>query len=205
MLKTPEEFIGHPVGADYQLADWTRIHGYFLHVARESDRVHTRRLTTTTQGRPYIAAEISGAAAIREREKHLADRRKVADPRLIADPEEFEREILAALASSPRALTASEIAKALGLKNANPDVLTALRWLVRKGLVQCVRDDIGYKRYRVRGDQVVVPGLGRLQKRILALLAREGGLVQDDPRDAVDAQQVHHAVHHGNVACSHHV
>ena len=59
MLMTPEEYIGHPVGADYRLANWKKIHGYFVHVGEASDRVNTRQIGTTTQGRPYIAAEIS--------------------------------------------------------------------------------------------------------------------------------------------------
>lgn len=91
MLMSPEEYIGHPVGADYKLANWEKIHGYFVHAGKNSERVNTRQLGTTTQGRPYIVAEISSPEAIRNRQEHLADRRKVADPRLIESEEEEQR------------------------------------------------------------------------------------------------------------------
>lgn len=88
---SPEEFIGHPLGADFKLANWEKIHGYFIHVGQRSERVNTRQIGTTTEGRPYIVAEISAAEAIRNRESHLADRKKVADPRLIEDEKEEQR------------------------------------------------------------------------------------------------------------------
>ena len=94
-LMSPEEYIGHPVGADARLADWKKIHGYFTHVGEQSDRVNVRELTTTTQGRPYILAEISSPEAIGNRDSHLEDRQKVADPRLI-DGEEEERRLIQA-------------------------------------------------------------------------------------------------------------
>ena len=91
MLMSPEEYIGHPVGADYKLANWEKIHGYFVHVSENSERVNTRQIGTTTEGRPYIVAEISSPETIGDRESHLADRQKVADPRLIESAEEEER------------------------------------------------------------------------------------------------------------------
>ena len=88
---SPEEYIGHPVGADFKLANWEKIHGYFVHVGECSERVNTRRIGTTTRGRPYIVAEISSTETIRDRETHLADRKKVADPRLIESEAEERR------------------------------------------------------------------------------------------------------------------
>ena len=91
MLISPEEYIGHPVGADQKLANWDKIHGYFVHAGDTSECVNTRQIGTTTGGRPYIAAEISSPETIRNREVHLTDRQKVADPRLIESDEEEER------------------------------------------------------------------------------------------------------------------
>ena len=91
MLQSPEEYVGHSVGADYKVARWKKIHGYFTHVSDASDRVLTRQIGTTTGGRPYIAAEISAPETLRQRQAHLADRRKVADPRLIDGDAEQQR------------------------------------------------------------------------------------------------------------------
>ena len=49
-LQTPEQFLGHAVGADYRLARWEKIVGYFRHVAERSDRVNVRELGPTTEG-----------------------------------------------------------------------------------------------------------------------------------------------------------
>ena len=88
---SPEEYLGHPVGADYKVADWDAIRGYFLHVSERSDRVHTREIGTTMEGRPYIVAEVSSPDALRDRERLLADRRKIGDPRRIEDEAEERR------------------------------------------------------------------------------------------------------------------
>ncbi|MBN1291792.1 MAG: peptidase M14 [Candidatus Latescibacteria bacterium] len=87
-ITSPEEFIGHPVGADYKLASWDTIVRYFSHVAENSDRVQVRQIATTTEGRPYIVAEISSAETIRNIGSHMQNRRKIADPRLIENEEE---------------------------------------------------------------------------------------------------------------------
>ena len=70
-LTIPEEFIGHKVGADYCLADWDTIVRYFFYVSENSDRVNVRQIATTTEGRPYLIAEISSPDAIRNRAGHM--------------------------------------------------------------------------------------------------------------------------------------
>ncbi|MDA0745570.1 MAG: M14 family zinc carboxypeptidase [bacterium] len=92
-LLSPEAYLGHPVGADYKVANWEKIRGYFAHVAEHSDRVNVRELGKTTEGRPYVVAEISSAENLRDRNRHLEDRKKVADPRLIRDGAE-ERSLI---------------------------------------------------------------------------------------------------------------
>src|SRR5690606_27067184 len=62
--QSPEEFLGHPVGADYTLVKWPRIVEYFEHLAANSDRVNLRTLGQTTEGKPFLLAEISDAATI---------------------------------------------------------------------------------------------------------------------------------------------
>ena len=90
-LRTPADFIGFPVGTDYKLARWETIVGYFNHVAGNSDRVNTREIGKTTEGRPFIIAEISSPDAIRDRQLHMERQRKIANPRLIKDSAEEQR------------------------------------------------------------------------------------------------------------------
>ena len=90
-LRTPEDFIGHSVGADYKLARWEKIVDYFQYVGENSDRINTREIGTTTEGRPFIIAEISSPDAISDVSRHMENQRKIADPRLIVSEEEEHR------------------------------------------------------------------------------------------------------------------
>lgn len=90
-LRTPEDFIGHGVGADYKLARWEKIADYFQYVGENSDRINTKEIGTTTEGRSFIIAEISSPAAISDVSRHMENQRKIADPRLIVSEEEEHR------------------------------------------------------------------------------------------------------------------
>jgi len=89
--QSPEEFLGHRVGADYKLVPWNRIVDYFRHMDAESDRITVRDLGTTTEGRPMILAEISDAATISNLAPHRENQRAIADPRLIENEAEEQR------------------------------------------------------------------------------------------------------------------
>ncbi len=91
-LQSPEEFLGHQVGADYRLVKWPRIVQYFEHLDANSDRITVRDLGTTTEGRRFIFAEISDAETIANLQPHREAQRRLADPRLISG--EMEREQL---------------------------------------------------------------------------------------------------------------
>ena len=90
-LQSPEQFLGHKVGADYKLAPWDIIVDYFRHMDAASDRITVRDIGTTTEGRPMILAEISDAATIANLAPHRENQRAIADPRLIADETEEQR------------------------------------------------------------------------------------------------------------------
>ncbi|MCE5249156.1 M14 family metallopeptidase [bacterium] len=90
-LRTPVDYIGYPVGADYKLARWKTIVDYFRYVDENSDRVVTRDMGTTTEGRPFIIAEISSPDAVHDFARHRENQRKIADPRLIRDEAEERR------------------------------------------------------------------------------------------------------------------
>lgn len=82
-VPAPGEFLGHAVGADYQLARYEKVAEYFRLVADNSDRVELRVLGETTEGLPLVMAEISAPETIRQLERHREAQRLLADPRLI--------------------------------------------------------------------------------------------------------------------------
>jgi hypothetical protein len=90
-IRTPEDFIGHGVGEDYRLARWETIVEYFRHVAERSDRVDVRDMGETTEGLPMIWAEISSADTIADVTPHRENQRRIADPRLIGDEDDYRR------------------------------------------------------------------------------------------------------------------
>lgn len=92
-IPTPESVIGHKVGADYKLADWKTIHGYFERLDKASPRVSLRSLGMSTEGKEMIVAEISSEKNIRNLRKLYEYQEKLHDPRKIRDARE-EAEIL---------------------------------------------------------------------------------------------------------------
>jgi zinc carboxypeptidase len=78
---TPESFLGHPVGADRKLADWSQITRYFETLDQASERVSLQRLGKSTLGKPMWMALISSAANLRDADRHRATARRLADPR----------------------------------------------------------------------------------------------------------------------------
>src|SRR5262245_10384485 len=87
----PDKFVGHPVAADFLLDRWEKIVAYFKHVDVASDRVALQTLGQTTEGRPMIIAVVSSPETIRDLDRHRANQRRIADPRLIATDEEQQR------------------------------------------------------------------------------------------------------------------
>ncbi len=90
-IRTPESFVGFQMGADYKLVRWERIVEYFRHVSERSDRVAVRELGKTTEGRPFILAEISAPETVANFPRYREMQRKIADPRLIRDTDEEHR------------------------------------------------------------------------------------------------------------------
>src|SRR5262249_25842153 len=88
VVLSPEQFLGHRVGADYKLAKWAKITAYFRKVAELSDRVKIEDIGPSTLGRSMILATIAAPQPLRELDRHRAAQHKLADPRLIKDKEE---------------------------------------------------------------------------------------------------------------------
>ncbi|RJP22779.1 MAG: peptidase M14 [Candidatus Omnitrophota bacterium] len=86
-LPSPEEFLGHPVGADFQLARWDRITSYFQLAGKESDRVIVEDIGPTTEGNSYLLATISSADTIREIDRYKSIQRKLSHPNEMSEGE----------------------------------------------------------------------------------------------------------------------
>jgi hypothetical protein len=89
--QTPEEFLGHQVGADYTLVKWPKIVEYFEHMAANSDKMSVRDIGATTEGNRMILAEISTADTVSNLERHRSNQEKIADPRTIRNESERKR------------------------------------------------------------------------------------------------------------------
>src|ERR1017187_7553922 len=69
-VPTPEKFFGFKIGADKKLARWDKIVEYFELVAKESNRVRVRRLGPTTNGNPFIVAEIAAPETLQNLDRY---------------------------------------------------------------------------------------------------------------------------------------
>ncbi len=85
---SPEEVLGHRVGADYELARWPQIVDYFQRVDAASDRVSVHEMGATSEGQTMIYAVISSPDTVADPEIHREAQRRIADPRLIIDEAE---------------------------------------------------------------------------------------------------------------------
>jgi hypothetical protein len=69
-LQSPEQFLGHKVGADNKLARWDKIVEYMKLAAASSDRVRFRELGKTSSGNPFIALEISAPDTLKNLDRY---------------------------------------------------------------------------------------------------------------------------------------
>ncbi|HEX7118165.1 MAG TPA: M14 family metallopeptidase [Longimicrobiales bacterium] len=58
-VTTPEEFFGHPIGADYVLPDYTQFTEYWRTLDAESDRMTVQSIGKTAEGRDQLMAIIT--------------------------------------------------------------------------------------------------------------------------------------------------
>lgn len=86
-LKSPEEFLGYKVGADYKIADYETIQKYFKHLADFSKQIIYQEIGKTSQKRDMFMAVISSEENIRNVEKYRNIIKKLSDPRKISDTE----------------------------------------------------------------------------------------------------------------------
>jgi hypothetical protein len=89
-VPSPESALGHAVGADRKLADWSQIVRYFEALDRASDRVQVEKVGRSTLDRTMIMAAISSETNLAGLERYRDTARRLADPRGL-DESEAER------------------------------------------------------------------------------------------------------------------
>ena len=67
---SPKEHLGHEVGEDYKIADFTAIRTYFEKLAGASDRIRLEQFGTSAGGRPLLVAFISAPENLRQLERY---------------------------------------------------------------------------------------------------------------------------------------
>jgi hypothetical protein len=78
---SPEEFLGHEVGADRKLADYNQIMAFFQKLDQESEKIKVLNIGTTTLGKPMIMAVISSENNIANLDKYREITKKLRDAR----------------------------------------------------------------------------------------------------------------------------
>jgi len=69
-LQTPEQFVGHRIGADGKLVRWDKAVEYYKLVAANSDRVRVRELGKTSQNNPFVVLEISSPDTLKNLDRY---------------------------------------------------------------------------------------------------------------------------------------
>jgi len=80
-LPSPQQHLGRPVGTDFQLPDWKEVSSYFLELDKASERVITREVGRSEEGRPWLLSIISSEANLARLDELRALNRRIADPR----------------------------------------------------------------------------------------------------------------------------
>jgi hypothetical protein len=83
----PADYLGHPVGVDFELAGWNEITGYFNELGSASQSVRVDTLGRTTQGRPFIAVTVTAPSNMARLDEIRARQARLADPRKLAEGE----------------------------------------------------------------------------------------------------------------------
>jgi len=61
-LTSPKDFLGHAIGDDYFLANYTQLTNYWARLDRESDRLKVVRIGTSAEGRPMFMGIVTSLA-----------------------------------------------------------------------------------------------------------------------------------------------
>ena len=86
-LPSPDAFFGFPMGAEGELARWSRMVDYFALIGEGSDRVLVEELGRTTDDNPYLLLTISAPETIADLPRHRATQHRLVDPRRTGEAE----------------------------------------------------------------------------------------------------------------------
>lgn len=102
-LPSPQEALGHDVGADHFLADYSQLTAYWRTLASRSDRMHLREIGKTAYGQTMLMAVISSPQNLAAAEAHRATSGRLAKGRA-EDGKPLSAAQIEALASTGRAV-----------------------------------------------------------------------------------------------------
>jgi len=85
--RSPEEYLGFPVGADRKPADYEEVRGYLEELAAWSPWIEIETIGKTTLGRPFIMAVISTPDNLADLDNYKDISRKLSDPRGLSEGE----------------------------------------------------------------------------------------------------------------------
>lgn len=80
-IPSPEEFFGHVMGADRQLARWDRLVEYYQLIGEASDRVAVEEVGLSTLGHPFLVIYVSSPENLARLDEIRAMNAILSDPR----------------------------------------------------------------------------------------------------------------------------
>ncbi len=84
-IPSPEEYFGHKMGADRQLARWDRLVEYYDLIGQRSDRVDVRHVGESTLGNPFLVIFVSSPENLANLDAIQDMNRTLQDPRNASD------------------------------------------------------------------------------------------------------------------------
>ncbi|MDH5386508.1 MAG: hypothetical protein OEY18_17540, partial [Candidatus Aminicenantes bacterium] len=85
----PAEFLGHQVGADRKIADYSQIQAYFQKLDSESGKIKVLTIGESTLGKPMIMAVITSEENMANLEKYTEITKKLRDAKNLS-PEDVK-------------------------------------------------------------------------------------------------------------------
>ena len=89
-VPTPESFLGHRVGADYELASYEESIAYFRQLDAASERLELVEIGRTSFNRPWYIAIVSSPENLAEVERYREISQRLAHPRDLSDEEAWQ-------------------------------------------------------------------------------------------------------------------
>lgn len=145
-VQSPEEFFGHQMGADRQLAHWDDLVEYYHHLDEASPYLQLREMGPTTNGHPYLVLFVSSEENLARLDEFRQMDATLSDPRNASEAE-IERAIAEGKAV---------VAQSFGLHS---NEVAASQTAALFAYEQVSRDDETMQRIRENTISVILPCL----------------------------------------------